>query len=204
MSIAHWEVLVEEASMEQLLRVLMPRMVGRATFAIHAHQGKHHLMARLSARLRGYARWLPAEACVLVVVDRDDQDCHALKRRLDGAAAGIRWVTGGPVSGAVRVLNRIAIEELEAWYFGDWAAVRAAYPGVAGNLPRQRGYRDPDLIQGGTWEAFERVLQRAGYFSGGLRKIEAAQTIAKHMDPARNTSPSFRALRDALGAHRLT
>ncbi len=35
---------------------------------------------------------------------------------------------------------------------------------------------DPDAIPGGTWEAFERVLQRSGYFQTGLRKLEAAQT----------------------------
>jgi hypothetical protein len=30
------------------------------------------------------------------------------------------------------VVNRLAIEELEAWYFGDWEAVRAAYQSSAG------------------------------------------------------------------------
>jgi hypothetical protein len=59
-------------------------------------------------------------------------------------------------------------------------------------------YRDPDAIAGGTWEAFERVLRQSGYFRGGLRKVEAARTIAPHIDPARNTSRSFQVLRDAL------
>lgn len=35
-------------------------------------------------------------------------------------------------------------------------------------------------------------------FTSGLRKIEAARVIAEHMVPARNTSPSFCCLRDAL------
>jgi hypothetical protein len=96
------------------------------------------------------------------------------------------------------VVNRIAIEELEAWYFGDWRAVRAAYPKVPRNAPQQASFRHPDDIAGGTWEAFERVLQGAGYFGQGLRKVEAARTIAPHLVPRRNTSPSFRALRDAL------
>ena len=39
---------------------------------------------------------------------------------------------------------------------------------------------------------------KAGYFSGGLRKIEAAEQIAPHMDPSRNTSHSFQVFRDAL------
>ena len=98
----------------------------------------------------------------------------------------------------VRVIPRIAVEELEAWFFGDWQAVRAAYPGVAAGVPSKRGHRDADAIAGGTAEALERVLQDAGYFAGGLRKIEAARAIATHMDPRRNRSKSFCVLRDAL------
>ena len=44
----------------------------------------------------------------------------------------------------------------------------------------------------------ERLCQKASYFSGGLRKIEAASMIAPRMVPARNTSRSFQVLRDAL------
>lgn len=56
----------------------------------------------------------------------------------------------------------------------------------------------PYKIRGGTHEALARILRQAGYFTTGLRKIEAARTIAAHMVPARNTSRSFCALRDAL------
>jgi hypothetical protein len=86
------------------------------------------------------------------------------------------------------------VEELEAWYFGDWSAVTAAYPRLSAGIPGRAQYRDPDAIAGGTREAFERVLQQGGYFQGGPRKIEAAQRIAPHMDPAR----SFQVFRDAL------
>ncbi len=41
-------------------------------------------------------------------------------------------------------------------------------------------------------------MQNAGYFPGGLAKVDAANQIAPHMDPARNTSRSFQVLRDAL------
>jgi hypothetical protein len=103
-----------------------------------------------------------------------------------------------PARGSFSVTNRIAIEELEAWYFGDWQAVRKAYPRAPVNLPQRAGYRHPDSISGGTWEALERTLRSAGYFPGGLRKIEAAREIARHMDPARNRSRSFCNLRDTL------
>jgi hypothetical protein len=41
-------------------------------------------------------------------------------------------------------------------------------------------------------------MREAGYFRTGLPKIEVAQHIAPHMDPARNTSRSFQVFRDAL------
>ena len=103
-----------------------------------------------------------------------------------------------PQQGHFTIVNRIAIEELEAWYFGDWEAVRTAYPRVSQNVSRRARFRNPDAIAGGTWEAFERTLQRHGYFKEGLRKIEAARSIAQYLDPASNTSRSFQVLRDAL------
>ena len=96
------------------------------------------------------------------------------------------------------MVDRIVVEELEAWYFGDWEAVRSAFPRVSSTVPNRRRYRHPDAVRGGTWEAFERVLQRHGYFRAGLREIEAARHIAPKIDPERNSSPSFATFRDAL------
>ena len=91
------------------------------------------------------------------------------------------------------------IEELEAWFFGDPDALRAAYPRVSRTLERKARYRDPDAVPGGTWEALLRVLQRAGYYKGvPLPKLEAANRIAQHMDPERNRSRSFQAFRAGL------
>jgi len=47
-----------------------------------------------------------------------------------------------------QVVNRIAIEELEAWYFGNWPAVVATYPNVPENIPGKAPYRNPDAIAG--------------------------------------------------------
>lgn len=197
MIVAHVEVLVEERSAEVALSALLPRMLGETTFAIYEHTCKEALLARLPERFRGYAKWLPSDWRVVVLLDRDGDDCVELKRRVDHMAqdAGLSTrATGNPL----QVVSRLAIEELEAWYFGDWDAVRAAYPRVSDTISSQSKYRNPDAIRGGTWEAFERILQRAGYFPTGLRKIDAARAVAAHMDPARNTSASFRALGSAL------
>lgn len=198
MSVAHLEVLVEEPSMEAALLVLLPKLVGSASFSIHAHQGKPDLLSKLPGKLAAYAKWIPPDWRVVVILDRDADDCVALKRKLETWArdAGLPSRPAAPEHWVV--VNRLAIEELEAWYFGDWDAVRAAYPRVPKTVPRRQEFRVPDAIQGGTWEAFERVLQGAGYFKTGIRKIEAARAVCPRMHPARNRSASFQALRDVL------
>ncbi|CAK0766988.1 DUF4276 family protein [Gammaproteobacteria bacterium] len=196
----HLEILVEEPSMEAFLRALLPRMLGNTkSFELYPHQGKHDLLHKLPARLKGYAHWLPETWRILVVVDRDDDDCHALKQRVEQmvAAAGLRSRSVATAA-TWQVASRIAIEELEAWYFGDWEAVRAIYPRISAKIPEQKNYRDPDAVAGGTWETFERVLQKAGYFKSGLRKTEAARTLGGKIEPARNRSRSFQVFRDAI------
>lgn len=200
MTVSHVEVLVEEASAEAALRILLPKVLGGLSFQVYRFQGKHDLLKRLPERLRGYAAWLPRDHRILVLVDRDDDDCRTLKEKMEEASvdAGLRTRRSSGSGTTYQVVNRIAIEELEAWYFGDWEAVRQAYPKVNASVPSQAKYRDPDAIAGGTWEAFERVMRAAGYFKTGLRKIEAARTIAEHWRPEANRSHSFRVFCGAL------
>ena len=199
MTVEHVEVLVEEPSAEAALTLLLPKLLRDVSFSVHPHQGKADLLGKLPGRLRGYAKWIPPTWRIVVVADRDDDDCKKLKARLERTAAKAGLVTrSAPKGNRYIVVNRLAIEELEAWFFGDWEAVRAAYPKVSKTIPAQANFRKPDAIAGGTWEAFERVLQRAGYFAGGLRKVEAARAIAAQFNPSRNTSPSFCAFREVL------
>ena len=197
---SHLVLLVEEPSVEAFLQTLLPRMLPDGpTFEIHAFGGKTDLMGKLDQRLRGYRRWLPRDWRLVVMVDRDNDDCHKLKEHLEELATNARLRTRSHVgTGDWELVNRVVIEELEAWYFGDWDAVRAAYPRVSPSVPRRSGYRDSDDIKGGTWEAFERILKRYGYFTTGLRKIEAAQAIAAHIAVDQNRSRSFAHFRDAI------
>ena len=192
MTARHLEFLVEEPSMEVFLRSLLPRVLPeRCDFAVHSFRDKRNLLTTLESRLRGYARWLPDDWRIIVMVDRDRDDCHEIKERLEEASAASGLRTRARVGGAGwQVANRVVIEELEAWYFGDWQAVRNAYPQVSAHVPRRARYRNPDAIIG-TWEAFERILRGRGYFATGLRKIEAARAIAPHIEPGRSRSASF-------------
>ncbi|MBI5441955.1 MAG: DUF4276 family protein [Deltaproteobacteria bacterium] len=195
----HVDFLVEEPSAEAFLLSILPRLLADVPFSVFPFQCKEELLRRLPERLQGYARWLPEGRKVVVLLDRDDDDCKALKARLEAAAETAGLTTRSrPREGQFTVVNRIAVEELEAWYFGEWAAVRAAYPRVPETIPAKAPFRDPDAIRGGTWEAFERVLKNAGYFRTGLRKVEAAREVSAQMKLDANTSRSFRALREAL------
>jgi hypothetical protein len=185
--------------MERALLTLLPKIVAEATFKVRTFRGKPDLLQRLPGVLKGYRHWPgAAEMGIVVVVDRDSDDCRALLDRLDHNAAACGFA---PTSVSSRmtgqILNRLAIEELEAWFFGDAGAIAAAYPGVPATLGTRARFRDPDMIRN-TWEALERVLQEAGHHQGGLRKIAAAQDIAHHLDVDANTSMSFKKFRDGV------
>jgi hypothetical protein len=197
----HIEFLVEEPSAEAALHNLLPKIVGSvATFAIHPYQGKPDLMRKLPIRLKGYSYWLPEDWRIVVLVDADDDDCLALKAQLEQIAqdAGLVTKSAVPPGQQFQVVNRLAIEELEAWFFGDVDALKAAYPRVSPTLDQRARYRNPDAITGGTWEALERLLQRLNYFREGLPKITVAREVSRHMDPARNRSRSFQVFREGL------
>lgn len=196
----HIEVLVEEQSAEVALQNLLPRMLPpEVTFAVHPHSGKMDLLARLPGLLAGYRRWITSEYRIVILIDQDTSDCRTLKRKLERIAveAGLQ-----PKSiarrGSFQVLNRLAIEELESWFFGDPQAVCAAYPRIPSSSLRSAAYRRPDAIAGGTAEALERILQRHRYYRSGMPKIEVARSISAHMDPGRNSSNSFRIFREGI------
>lgn len=202
----HLIVLCEEPSAEEALNCLIGRLLPEPdTFQVVNLLCKTQLLAELPKRLRAYADRLRHESDlrVLVLVDRDQQDCHKLKQTLEqvAAAAGLRTLAAARPApkqaplGPFQVANRIACEELEAWFLGDPAAVEQAYPKVKRQHFDQAHLRNPDNVRGGTWEALERTLQKARYYPAGLAKIKAARDIAPHLDltPTVNLSPSFQA-----------
>jgi len=197
----HIEFLVEEPSAEAALRSLVPKICGSGiSFDIHSYRSKNDLLGKLPRRLKSYRNFMPPDWRIVVLVDEDRMDCISLKNELEMAAQDAGLVTKSMAQeGALfQVLNRIAVEELEAWFFGDVQAVHQAYERVPLTLGTKSAYRDPDTIKGGTWEAMERELQRAGYFKSGLAKIKAARAISANMVPSRNCSRSFQVFQQGL------
>lgn len=188
----HFEVLLEEESTRAAMDNLLPKMIrDEDSFNIHPFNGKKDLLGKLPGRLRAYKKWIPRDYRIVVLIDRDRDDCMVLKRQMETIAieAGLSTKSSSPNDDTFQVLNRIAIEELEAWFLGDVEALAAAYPGVPLTLGAKERYRDPDAVVN-AWEALERVLQQAGY-PGPLQKIKSASEISKGMVPDRNRSASF-------------
>lgn len=196
----HIELLVEEPSMEAALENLLPRLLpAEFTHRIITFQGKQNLLRQLPARMRGYAAWITQQYRIIVLVDEDREDCLRLKQQMEASARQVGLSTKTSAGGArFQVLNRIVIEELEAWFFGDIEAIHHAYPNIPLTLQDNQKFRDPDSIAGGTWETLERTMQRYGYFRGGYAKREAASAISVHMEPDRNRSRSFQVFHEGL------
>lgn len=187
----HLEVLVEESSAEAVVRrVVAAATPATATYEVRVFDGKTDLLGSLPDRLRGYRSWAIDGLRIMVLVDRDTEDCLQLKSRLEALAHGAGFTTRTSAnSGSFEVCNRIAVEELEAWFLGDEPALRAAFPRLKPFAAKAQ-YRDPDKIAG-AWETAERLLQRASYYQAGLRKRDLSLRVAPLMNIGENRSASF-------------
>ena len=195
------EFFLEEPSAEAFLQRFVGKLLPKGTgVAYRVFSGKQDLLKKLPERLKGMS-WIAADHRIVVLVDEDRQDCLALKSQLERAARDAGLLTKSAAKGQTfKVLNRIAVEELEAWFLGDLPAIQSAYPRFKPSHVAAANRRDPDAVKGGTNEALERALQQAGYYSTGLPKIEVARNIADHMKVARTTSTSFKQFVQGIAA----
>ena len=182
--------------MAAFLSELLPRYLDpQVAWKPIDHGSKMRLMRVLPDRLRGYSNYEAAyRPRVLVLVDRDNDDCVALKATLEQYCfdCGLTTMSRRAADGDFDVVNRIVIEELEAWFFGDVPALDAGWNGTGRHLNRA-AYRSPDAIVGGTHEALLRVFKSAGHWRdlSRLPKIETARKMGQLMVPDRNQSNSF-------------
>jgi hypothetical protein len=188
----HIEFLVEEASTEIALKEIVPKIIGNVhTFKIHNFQNKDRLLKRLPERMKAYANFIHDDWRIVILVDEDRSNCQELKKKLCDATSIVTQKKGNIV------LHRIVVEELESWFIGDVAAIRAEYEKIPASLSKQAKFRDPDAIKGGTWEELDKILKKYGYQTG-LKKQEFAQKVSPHMDVENNQSRSFQVFRDGL------
>lgn len=197
------EILVEEQSAEEALRHLLPGLLkSRARAKVINLGSKYKLLKVLPERLAAYRRRIASgePLRVVVLVDRDDDDCERLKAVLErmATAAGLSTKSSPAADGRFVVLNRIVIEELESWFIGDPSALRKAFTSLP-KIEQNAGiFRNPD--NGGSWEALHRFLKRHGIYKSSFPKIDAARRIAPHMTVEQNRSRSFRVFVDGMEA----
>ncbi|MFH7030108.1 MAG: DUF4276 family protein [Heteroscytonema crispum UTEX LB 1556] len=190
----HIEFLLEEYSAEITLNIIVPKIVGsNHTFTIHNFQNKDRLLKRLPERMQSYAKFVPDDWRIVILVDQDRNECDVLKKQLCDASSVVTKQKGNIV------LHRIAIEELESWFMGDVPAIRVEYERIPASLSQKARFRNPDGIKGGTWEQLDQILKKYGYETG-LQKIDFAQKVAPHMNIENNQSKSFQVFRDGLRA----
>ena len=192
-----------EQSAEEALRHLLPKITkNRGRVKILNLGNKHNLLQKLPSRLAAYRHRIAngERLRIVVLVDRDDDDCESLKGRLESMArdAALPTKSSPDAKGCFLVLNRVVIEELESWFIGDPTALQKAF----GSLPRINAstgiFRNPD--KGGSWEALHRFLKKHGIYKSGFPKIDAARRIAPHMDVAANRSKSFQTFASGVEA----
>ncbi|MET8883065.1 DUF4276 family protein [Streptomyces rubiginosohelvolus] len=190
------EFLVEEESAAEALKPLLSKIFAgeQIRTAVRQFQGKPDLLKKLPQRLQGYAaaRRRGEDIRVVILVDLDTDSCVALKKKLEEAAgeAGLITRARSDDEGVFHVLNRIAIRELESWYFGDWGAVRKAFPKVSREVPRAYK-RNPDSVSGKCSDAFEKALRSSGVKISS--KPEWGRRVGPHLSLEGNASPSFNA-----------
>ena len=208
----HIEILVEDSSGEKLLQMLLPQLLGPQgephTWRLHAYKGigripqglvtkadpaKRILLDQLPKLLRGYGR-TPGIDAVVVVLDTDKRDCAAFLSELKAAADACNQ--------APDTLFRLAIEEIEAWYFGDRDALLTAYPraklDVLGKYVQDSACGTWELLADAVHPGGSTAIKKAGWPLPGQVKHVWAEKISPFMDPDRNSSPSFGKLRDGL------
>ena len=171
--------LLEEMSMKTLLDGLLPRLIPEIQFICVPHEGKQDLEKSVPRKLRA---WREPGVRFVVIRDNDGDDCHALKERL---------VTLCTDSGRADALVRIACQELEAWYFGEPAALAEAFGDEDLNkIGNKARYRDPDSIQQPSREITKFVPQ--------FQKVSGARRMGSCLSRNGNRSSSFQVLMDGI------
>ncbi|MDN4165336.1 DUF4276 family protein [Cytophagales bacterium LB-30] len=172
------EILTEEPSMENFLKVILPKILPNGYVLgvncfIRPHEGKSNLRKSIPIKLKALA-YYKQKVKVLIIHDQDSNDCLKLKMDLINLCGK---------DCPLPILIRIACKELENWYLGDLNALESVYPETkATKYSGSSKFRNPDKVFG----SFE-IEKMSKNFS----KSYASREIPKYMDLSNNKSQSF-------------
>lgn len=212
----HFEILVEDVSGKTALEILVPKIISteQHTFKIISYKGigripkdlksaseakKRILLDQLPRLVEGYGKTFSqypsnSPAVLIVICDLDDRCLSTFRKELLDLV--------DKCNSKPKMQFCIAIEEGEAWYLGDFAAVKAAYPKAKETVINS--YKNDSIC--GTWEKLadavfsggSQNLSKQGGQAIGLEKSNWAKKIPPLMDVENNLSPSFCYFRDKL------
>ena len=177
------EILVEEPSMEEVLKGLLPGIlpegwaVDKNCF-VRPHQGKQDLQRSIPRKVAAASK-KDIMIGFIILQDQDSADCVELKHKL-ATLCDTAFVGGHAVPYKVRVV----CHELEAWYLGDMSAIEKVFPRFKpAQYQNKRMFRNPDKCVNPKRELKNIV--------GDYSQIATAREMAQHMCPAKNKSCSF-------------
>jgi hypothetical protein len=211
----HFDILVEDISGKTALEIIVPKIISAEhTFKIHSYKGigriptdlksasdpkKRILLDQLPKIVQGYgqtfSQYPPDYPAVLIVIcDLDNRCLSTFRRELLDLV--------DKCNPKPKTQFCIAIEEGEAWYLGDLAAIKKAYPKAKQKV--LDSYTNDSIC--GTWEKLadavysggSKELSKLRWQGVGKEKSNWAKKIPPHMDVDNNLSPSFGYFRDKL------
>mgnify|MGYP005823249739 CR=1 FL=1 len=166
------EFLLEEESMSNFLKIILPKILpsdiilDRNCF-LRPHSGKSDLAKSIPIKVRAFSN-----KTKFVIIDLSD--CKKLKNDLSNLIIK---------NGGKDFLIRIPCRELESWYLGDMESIEKVYPGFkAKNYKNKAAFRNPDECHA------SKDLSR---ICPDFQKGYASKNIAKYMDINTNNSKSF-------------
>jgi hypothetical protein len=187
-------ILVEGPSDDALMSIWARRFLPGHSIRTYPHQGKgkipssgevvpstrRGLLDQLPAKLRAWGKSHDVdEDRVVVLLDADDDDSAELEGSLLELSKSI--------DPCPQVLFRIAVEETEAFYFGDHRALVATFPNIKIDKVKRRYVQDSIC---GTAELLAELAVEPIDKKAWAERIAPRLTI----NPAQSRSPSFRAL----------
>ncbi len=210
----HFDILVEDISGKTALEIIVPKIISAEhTFKIISYKGigriptdlksasdpkKRILLDQLPKIVQGWGKTLsgyPDYSFVLIVIcDLDNRCLSTFRRELLDLV--------DKCNPKPKTQFCIAIEEGEAWYLGDFAAIKKAYPKAKQKV--LDSYTNDSIC--GTWEKLadavysggSKELSKLRWQGVGKEKSNWAEKIPPHMDVDNNLSPSFGYFRDKL------
>ena len=211
----HFEILVEDLSGKATLDILMPKIIGKQhTCRVMSYRGIGHipkdlkshtdahnriLLDRLPELLKGYGKTYannPAKhsTILIIVCDLDKKCLKKFRQKLLDML--------NKCKPEIETRFCIAVEEGEAWFLGDFSAIKKAYPKAKNNILNL--YQNDSICD--TWELLADAifvggsskLKKRGGQAVGREKSTWAGKITPYMNVEQNRSPSFCYFRDKI------